>query len=93
MEIKMLKEEDRIFKNLYNNLGWEINHAIEREDWSNTKEIISKIRKFILDNKLDTEIKNTIENLYQEANNCIQTIDFQSNELVNFVNKIKTRNN
>tara|TARA_B100001113_G_scaffold312869_1_gene277573 strand:+ start:1538 stop:2479 length:942 start_codon:yes stop_codon:yes gene_type:complete len=57
----------------------------------NTKEIISKIRKFILDNKLDAEIKNTIENLYQEANNCIQTIDFQSNELVNFVNKIKTR--
>ncbi len=57
----------------------------------NTKEIISKIRKFILDNKLDTEIKNTIENLYQEANDCIQTIDFQSNELVNFVNKIKTR--
>ena len=57
----------------------------------NTKEIISKIRKFILDNKLDVEIKNTIENLYQEANNCIQTIDFQSNELVNFVNKIKTR--
>ena len=57
----------------------------------NTKEIISKIREFILDNKLDAEIKNTIENLYQEANNCIQTIDFQSNELVNFVNKIKTR--
>ena len=57
----------------------------------NTKEIISKIRKFILDNKLDAEIKNTIENLYQEANDCIQTIDFQSNELVNFVNKIKTR--
>ena len=57
----------------------------------NTKEIISKIRKFILENKLDAEIKNTIENLYQEANNCIQTIDFQSNELVNFVNKIKTR--
>ena len=59
----------------------------------NTKEIISKIRKFILENKLDAEIKNTIENLYQEANNCIQTIDFQSNELVNFVNKIKTRKN
>jgi len=57
----------------------------------NTKEIISKIRKFILDNKLDAEIKNTIEKLYQEANNFIQTIDFQSNELVNFVNKIKTR--
>ena len=57
----------------------------------NTKEIISKIRKFILDNKLDAEIKNTIENLYQEANNCIQTIDFKSSDLLNFVNKMKTR--
>ena len=57
----------------------------------NTKTIITEIRKFILENKLDIKIKETIENLYQEANNCIQTIDFQSNELVNFVNKIKTR--
>ena len=57
----------------------------------NTKTIIAEIRKFILENKLDIKIKEKIENLYQEANNCIQTIDFQSNELVNFVNKIKTR--
>ena len=57
----------------------------------NTKTIISEIRKFILENKLDIKIKEKIENLYQEANNCIQTIDFESNDLLNFVNKIKTR--
>ena len=57
----------------------------------NTKTIIAEIRKFILENKLDLKIKEKIENLYQEANNCIQTIDFQSNDLLNFVNKIKTR--
>ena len=57
----------------------------------NTKTIITEIRKFILENKLDIKIKEKIENLYQEANNCIQTIDFQSNDLLNFVNKIKTR--
>ena len=57
----------------------------------NTKTIIAEIRKFILENKLDIKIKEKIENLYQEANNCIQTIDFQSNDLLNFVNKIKTR--
>ena len=40
----MLKEEDRIFKNLYNNLGWEINHAIEREDWKIQKRLSLKER-------------------------------------------------
>ena len=35
---KMLKEENKIFKNLYNSLGWEIDKAVKREDWSNTKE-------------------------------------------------------
>ena len=57
----------------------------------NTKTIINEIRKFILENKLDIKIKETIENLYQEANNCIQTIDFKSSDLLNFVNKMKTR--
>ena len=33
----MLKEENKIFKNLYNDLGWEIDNAVKREDWSNTK--------------------------------------------------------
>ena len=32
--LKMLKDEDRIFKNLYNDLGWEIDNAIQRGDWS-----------------------------------------------------------
>ena len=38
----MLKDEDRIFKNLYNDLGWDIDSAVLREDWSRTKELISK---------------------------------------------------
>ena len=41
----MLKDEDRIFKNLYNDLGWEIDAAIKRGDWSSTKDIISKGNK------------------------------------------------
>ena len=59
---------------------------------NNTKVIITEIRKFILDNKLDIEIKKTIENLYKEANKYIQKINFKSNDLLNFVNKIKTSN-
>ena len=38
----MLKDEDRIFKNLYNDLGWEIDKALQRGDWSQTKDFISK---------------------------------------------------
>ena len=38
----MLKDEDRIFKNLYNDLGWDIESAIKRDDWFQTKDIISK---------------------------------------------------
>ena len=38
----MLKPENKIFKNLYNDHGWEIDHAIRRDDWKDTKNIISK---------------------------------------------------
>ena len=38
----MLKDEDRIFKNLYNDLGWDIESSIKRGDWSLTQDIISK---------------------------------------------------
>ncbi len=57
----------------------------------NTQEIISKIRKFILDNKLDIQIEKTIDRLYKEGFDCIKKIDFISDELVNFINKLKKR--
>ena len=50
----MLKDEDRIFKNLYNDLGWEIESALKRGDWNQTKDIISKGKDFII-----KEIKNS----------------------------------
>jgi geranylgeranyl diphosphate synthase type II len=56
-----------------------------------SEEITSEIRKFIIDNGLDVEIKNIIEKLYEEGINYIKKIDFKSNELLNFINKIKTR--
>ena len=48
----MLKDQDRIFVNLYNDLGPDINSAIKRGDWTKTKEIISKGKEWII-----TEIK------------------------------------
>ena len=38
----MLKDEDRIFKNLYNDLGWDIDSSLKRGDWSQTKDFILK---------------------------------------------------
>ena len=36
----MLKDEDRIFKNLYNDLGADLNSSKKRGDWTNTKEFM-----------------------------------------------------
>ena len=47
MEETMLKKEDKIFQNLYNEFGWEIDNAIKRNDWRETKNIISKGRDWI----------------------------------------------
>ena len=35
----MLKDKDRIFLNLYNDLGSDLSSAKKRGDWSNTKDI------------------------------------------------------
>ena len=44
----MLKDTDRIFTNLYNDESWEIDSAISRGDWKNTKEILSKGKEWII---------------------------------------------
>ena len=53
----MLKEENKIFKNLYNNLGWEIEKAIKRDDWKDTKEIISKGKDWIINEIKTSELR------------------------------------
>ncbi len=42
----MLKDQDRIFQNLYNDLGSYLNSAQKRVDWVNTNEITNKVRDF-----------------------------------------------
>jgi len=53
----MLKDEDRIFKNLYNDLGWDIDSAIARGDWSQTKDYISKGKDWIIKEIKDSELR------------------------------------
>ena len=50
----MLKDQDRIFQNLYNDKGSDVASSQERGDWVNTKEITDKGRDWIIN-----EIKNS----------------------------------
>jgi NADH-quinone oxidoreductase subunit F len=45
----MLRDEDRIFTNLYGQHDWRLKGAQSRGDWSNTKELILKGRDWIVD--------------------------------------------
>ena len=53
----MLKEEDRIFKNLYNEHGSSLADSLKRNDWSNTKEIVSKGRDWIINEVKTSELR------------------------------------
>ena len=53
----MLKKEDKIFKNLYNDLGWTLEDSLKRNDWSNTKDIISKGRDWIINEIKTSELR------------------------------------
>ena len=53
----MLKDQDRIFKNLYNDLGEDISSAQKRGDWSDTKELCSKGRDWIINEVKISELR------------------------------------
>ena len=53
----MLKDEDRIFTNLYNDLGPDILSAQKRGDWVNTNEIIKKGKEWIINEIKASELR------------------------------------
>ena len=53
----MLKDKDRIFKNLYNDHGSDISSAISIGDWSNTKEILLKGKDWIINEIKASELR------------------------------------
>ena len=53
----MLKKENKIFTNLYNEFGWEIEHSIKRNDWSDTDQYISKGREWIINEIKTSELR------------------------------------
>ena len=53
----MLKDEDRIFTNLYNDLGADILSAQKRGDWKNTSDIIKKGKEWIINEIKTSELR------------------------------------
>jgi len=53
----MLKEKDKIFKNLYGFQDWNLKGAIYRGVWEDTKDLIGKGSKYILDEIKKSELR------------------------------------
>ena len=53
----MLKDEDRIFQNLYNDRNSDVESSKKRGDWSNTKELIEKGRDWIINEVKKSELR------------------------------------
>ena len=53
----MLKKENRVFKNLYNEFGWDIENSLKRDDWKDTKDLINKGREWIINEVKTSELR------------------------------------
>ena len=53
----MLKDQDRIFQNLYNDLGSDVASSQKRGDWVNTKELTDKGRDWIINEVKDSQLR------------------------------------
>ena len=53
----MLQDKDRIFQNLYNDLGSDVASSQKRGDWLNTKEITDKGRDWIINEIKESQLR------------------------------------
>ena len=53
----MLEDKNRIFQNLYNDLGEDLESSKKRGDWKDTKEIITKGRDWIINEIKSSELR------------------------------------
>ena len=53
----MLKDKDRIFQNLYNDRGSDVESSKKRGDWTNTKDLIQKGREWIINEVKASELR------------------------------------
>ena len=53
----MLSDKDRIFKNLYNDLGCDVDSSLKRGDWKGTEELIKKGKEWIINEVKESELR------------------------------------
>ena len=53
----MLEDKDRIFKNLYNDFGIDLESSKTRGDWLETKNLMSKGREWVIDEIKKSELR------------------------------------
>ena len=53
----MLKDQDRIFQNLYNDLGFDVISSQKRGDWVDTKELTNKGRDWIINEIKESQLR------------------------------------
>ena len=56
----MLKDEDRIFQNLYNDESSDLVSSKKRGDWANTKDLVKKGRDWIVNEIKISENENEL---------------------------------
>ena len=80
----MLEDKDRIFQNLYNDLGSDLTSAKKRGDWKQTEKILEKGPDWIVEEiKLSAlndsiNIKDKKRKFIQEAENIVKSQKSQS---------------
>ena len=53
----MLKDKDRIFQNLYNDMGSDVSSSQKRGDWVNTKKLTDKGRDWIINEIKSSQLR------------------------------------
>ena len=78
----MLKEKDKIFKNLYGQNDWSLSGAYQREIWSNTKEILAKGSDFIIDEIKKSDLRGRGEQVSQQVSNGLLCLKILENPII-----------
>lgn len=53
----MLKDQDRIFTNLYGDKSWRLDGALARGDWAQTKDLIERGREQVIQEMMDSGLR------------------------------------
>ena len=62
----MLKDKDRIFKNLYGDDSFELSSALKEGDWNATDKILAKGKEWIISEIKNSELRVVVVPVFQQ---------------------------